>query len=264
MELSSDVEEPLAGGNVNAVVRVGDTVRRTAGPWTPTVHALLAWVRAHGVDGVPAPLGLDRQGREVLTYLPGVAGGWSDDDWTWAPEVLDDAARVLRAWHDATVGFPRTGMTWRLPAHEPDEVVCLNDCAPYNMVGGPGGLVGFIDVDMASPGPRVRDLAYLAYRLCPFAEDAAAPAWADPVARLTVLVAAYGAPGAGPTPSAPAGAGAAAAGAELTPAGVLAAIPPRLLDLAEFSEALAASTGRTDLLDHAAMYRRDAARLAGA
>lgn len=31
----------LSGGWVNEVVRTGDTVRRSAGPWTPAVHALL-------------------------------------------------------------------------------------------------------------------------------------------------------------------------------------------------------------------------------
>ncbi|WP_425954634.1 phosphotransferase [Xylanimonas sp. McL0601] len=240
----TDAEVALVGGNVNAVVRAGDTVRRTAGPWTPTIQALLAWVRAHGVDGVPTPLGLDAQGREVLTYLPGVVGQGPEGGWVWPPSVLRDAARLLRAWHDASAGFPRDGAVWRLPAHEPDEVVCLNDVAPYNMVGGDGGLVGFIDVDMASPGPRVRDLAYLAYRLCPFAEDASAPAGIHPSQRLDDLVAAYGAED-GPTADA-----------------VLAAIPPRLRELAEWTEAHAASTGRADLRDHAAMYRRDATRLA--
>ena len=35
-------EIPLGGGNVSGgVVRIGDTVRRPAGPWTPAVHALL-------------------------------------------------------------------------------------------------------------------------------------------------------------------------------------------------------------------------------
>ncbi len=238
----TEIEEPLAGGNVNAVVRVGDTVRRTAGPWTPTVHALLAWVRAHGVDGVPAPLGIDAQGREMLGYLPGVIGEWHPRGWEWAPSVLRDAAGLLRAWHDASAGFPRAGATWRLDAHEPAEVICLNDCAPYNMVGGPDGLVGFIDVDMASPGPRVRDLAYLAYRLCPFAQDATPPADADPHARLEALLTAYG-------DGAPA------------PADVLAAIPPRLLELAAFTDARAEATGRSDLSEHAVMYRRDAARL---
>ncbi|MFI2076838.1 MULTISPECIES: hypothetical protein [Streptomyces] len=36
--------QPLPGGNVSAgVVRIGDTVRRPAGPWTPAVHALDGW-----------------------------------------------------------------------------------------------------------------------------------------------------------------------------------------------------------------------------
>lgn len=34
-------EIPMGGGNVSSgVVRIGDTVRRPAGPWTPAVHAL--------------------------------------------------------------------------------------------------------------------------------------------------------------------------------------------------------------------------------
>ena len=35
-------EQRLDGGNQGGAVRVGDTVRRVAGPWTPAVHALLA------------------------------------------------------------------------------------------------------------------------------------------------------------------------------------------------------------------------------
>lgn len=34
-------EEPLRGGNSAIVTRVGDTVRRPTGPWTPAVHLLL-------------------------------------------------------------------------------------------------------------------------------------------------------------------------------------------------------------------------------
>ena len=33
--------EPLVGGNVGGAVRIGPTVRRLTGPWTPAVHALL-------------------------------------------------------------------------------------------------------------------------------------------------------------------------------------------------------------------------------
>ena len=42
-------EEVLPGGNMAAVARVGATVRRTAGPWTPQVHRLLAHLRARGI-----------------------------------------------------------------------------------------------------------------------------------------------------------------------------------------------------------------------
>lgn len=39
---AGDLEEPLAGGNMAGEVRrVGTTVRRWAGPWTPAVHRLL-------------------------------------------------------------------------------------------------------------------------------------------------------------------------------------------------------------------------------
>jgi hypothetical protein len=36
-------EERLEGGYADGAVRVGSTVRRPAGPWTPAVHALLAY-----------------------------------------------------------------------------------------------------------------------------------------------------------------------------------------------------------------------------
>ena len=63
---------PLEGGNVSSgVERVGDTVRRPAGVWTPAVHALLHHLHTVGFQGAPRPLGLDEQGREVLTFIPG-------------------------------------------------------------------------------------------------------------------------------------------------------------------------------------------------
>ncbi|WP_435736103.1 aminoglycoside phosphotransferase family protein [Cellulosimicrobium sp. PMB13] len=240
-------EITLTGGNVNDVVRVGDTVRRTAGPWTPTVHALLAWVRAHGVTSVPAPLGLDVQGREVLTWLEGEVGGWPVPDWVWDPRTLRAAGAMLREWHDATVGFAPAGAVWRSPAREPVEVVCLNDAAPYNMVHSDGGLVGFIDVDMASPGPRAWDLAYLAYRMCGWCEDMPVPGppapRLAPPDRLTVLLDGYG------RDLAPA------------PGEVLTTMRRRLLDLAGWTDEHARTTGRPELHDHAAMYRRDAGRV---
>ncbi len=36
---------PVGSGNEGRVVRVGETVRRPVGPWTPAVHLLLAHLR---------------------------------------------------------------------------------------------------------------------------------------------------------------------------------------------------------------------------
>jgi hypothetical protein len=65
-------EHLLGGGNVAAgVVRVGDTVRKPSGFWTPAVDALLMHLLRAGFTGAPRPLGRDDQGRQVLEYVPG-------------------------------------------------------------------------------------------------------------------------------------------------------------------------------------------------
>lgn len=67
-------EHALTGGNVAAeVVRVGGTVRKPAGFWTPGVEALLAHLEAAGFTGAPRPLGRDDRGRRVLEYVPASA-----------------------------------------------------------------------------------------------------------------------------------------------------------------------------------------------
>ncbi|MDR7383021.1 phosphotransferase enzyme family protein [Promicromonospora iranensis] len=241
-------EQELTGGNTTGVVRVGDTVHRTAGPWTPTVQRLLAHVRAGGVSEVPEPLGLDDRGREIVSFLPGDVPGWPAPEWLWSDHVLSGAGRLLRRFHDATAGFALSDAEWRLPATEPAEVICHNDPAPYNMVFRDGRLVGLIDLDTASPGPRILDLAYLAYRIAPLSGDAFAGAGydvghLDTMARLDALVEAYGMP--------------------FPRAEVLAATVDKLRDLADWSEARADDDGGpAELREHAAMYRADALRIA--
>jgi hypothetical protein len=61
---------------MTAVVRVGDTVRRGAGPWTATIHAFMRHLRASGFEAVPEPLGIDDRGPESISLLPG-ARDWA-------------------------------------------------------------------------------------------------------------------------------------------------------------------------------------------
>ena len=164
-------EEKLTGGNLTAVSRVGNTVRRQAGPWTPRVHWLLAHLRAKGIEEVPAPLGFDAQGREILSFIPGLVGNDPIPEALRADELLIAAARLLRRIHDATQDIAQTWRSgWQAPTREPDEVICHGDFAPYNCVFGQNKLVGVIDFDNAHPGNREWDLAYALYRFAPITD----------------------------------------------------------------------------------------------
>lgn len=235
-------EEQLSGGNMEPVVRVGDTVRRVAGSWTPAVHVLLRTLTDAGVRGVPRVRGFDDQGREVLDFLPGETLSEVCAGEQWSDAVLDAAGALLRSIHDASE--PLVGdesLTWRSPRREPAEVICHNDFATYNLIIRDGELAGVIDFDFASPGSRLWDLAYLAYRIVPFAEDAAGATALDRDERLAALIRAYG--------------------IDCEPADVVAVAVERLDDLALFTRDRARATRRTDFLEHAAMYERDAGRL---
>lgn len=155
-----DDEEVLAGGNLNAVVRVGDTVRRRTGPWTPAVHLLLRHLEAVSYPA-PRPRGIDGSGREVLTFVPGE---------TIHPDhrhLLDDAGlrrvgALIQDYHEAQRSFvPPPDAEWCALARDPsgsEEVVAHDDLAPWNLVAGPTWT--FIDWDLCAPGRRDWDLAW--------------------------------------------------------------------------------------------------------
>ncbi|MFL6075550.1 MAG: aminoglycoside phosphotransferase family protein [Mycobacteriales bacterium] len=194
----SELETPLAGGNVNTVVRVGDTVRREAGPHTPAVHALLRHLRAAGFDGVPEPLGYDDLGREVLSYVEGEVGGYPLPPSWRTDAALAGFARFLRAFHDAQAGFvppPDAAWTWYGEGVPAGAVVCHQDAAPYNTVRRPDGGYALIDFDLASPADPLMDVAFAAWKWVPLESHAAALGFPPPVdrgRRLRILADAYG------------------------------------------------------------------------
>jgi len=236
--------ELLAGGNMEPVVRIGDTVRRVAGPWTPAVHELLRRYESAGVVEVPRVFGLDEHGREVLSFIQGEMMTTLPPHVLWKQSLLRSAGALLRRLHDAGEPLVSANGPWRQKSRTPMEVLCHNDFAPYNLIVRDEKLVGVIDFDMASPGPRLWDLSYLAYRLVPYAEDA--PDF-EPVRdggreqRLRILIEAYG--------------------YDYTCEAVRRMSANYLDALAEFTDRRAEDTGRNDFVEHAAMYRRDAHRL---
>ena len=152
-------------------MRVGDTVRRVGGPWTPAVHALLAYLAARGFAGAPRPLGTDEAGREVLSFLPGETVGsarpWPG--WVYAEDTLVQVARWVRGFHDAVAGYvPPAGSVWRMGGQwAPGLIIGHNDAAPYNAAWRDGTLAGFFDWDMAGPVPAAWDVAFAAFSWVP-------------------------------------------------------------------------------------------------
>jgi Ser/Thr protein kinase RdoA (MazF antagonist) len=154
----AEPEIPLAGGNATAdVVRVGGTVRK---PWdaaSPSVAAYMHRIAERGVD-VPAHLGRDEQGRQVLEFVP---GRLVDGAAPLTPGELARVGGIVRAIHDASEGFALPGARWNalIPAPGAD-LVCHNDLAPWNLLTGDRWV--FIDWDGAAPSTRLWDLAYSA------------------------------------------------------------------------------------------------------
>jgi len=61
------------GRQTTGIVRIGDTVRRPLHRNSEFVHALLRHLEAVGFDGAPRLLGIDEHGREILSFIEGVA-----------------------------------------------------------------------------------------------------------------------------------------------------------------------------------------------
>ncbi|GAB3186356.1 phosphotransferase enzyme family protein [Nesterenkonia suensis] len=151
-------EQPLTGGNVSdAVVRIGDTVRKPWSSTTPSVHAFLTHLRDRGVDA-PRVLGRDRRGRQILEFVPGPTA----EGRRLTCDELHRVGALVRLIHDVAAQHPPDeNASWEtvLPASE-SEMICHNDLAPWNLVIGERFV--FIDWDGTGPSSRLWDLAYSA------------------------------------------------------------------------------------------------------
>lgn len=179
--LMSETEILLSGGRTTiGVVQVGNTVRRPHTPNSKFVRSVLLHLEAVGFGGAPRYLGADEKGREVFSYLSGEVPadlGYFED------VALEDAAHLIRCYHDATASFVQKGSA---------EVVCHNDLSPCNAVFRDGRPFAFIDFDAAAPGTRAYDLGYAAWLWLDIGNDDRSTA--EQRRRLRVFLAAYGVP----------------------------------------------------------------------
>jgi hypothetical protein len=181
-------EHILTGGNVaDVVVRVGDTVRKPAGPQTPAVEVFLSYLNAAGFSGAPRTLGRDERGRHVLEYIPGrVAHEMPPMD----PDGLHKVGALIREFHDIAEGFvPPPDAHWDLVmSPDREDLICHHDLASWNLVCD-GDRWVFIDWDGAGPGSRLWDLGWTATSFVPL-DPGGDPSEATP--RLRTLADGYG------------------------------------------------------------------------
>jgi hypothetical protein len=195
--------EPLIGDGVTqGIVRIADTVRRPLRPFSLTVQAYLARLRDAGFAGAPLPLGVDEQGREVLSFVPGDVARWLPPAQTAGEDVLAALARLIRALHEASTGWvPPPGAVWGgTPANtgritERTELVSHRDYALGNVVFRDGLPVALIDFDLAKPTTRLYDIANALWYWAPLRDPrdrSPALADADIPHRVAVFADAYG------------------------------------------------------------------------
>jgi len=172
----TETETLLLGGTANRglVVRVGDTVRRPLRASSAATHALLQHLEGVGFTGAPVFLGVDSQGREVLSYLPGETVTAPYPDWSMTDEALDSVAELLRSYHEAVADFRPVGLEWAepVPSAYVNGLISHNDPNLDNVVFRDGAAVALIDFDLAGPGSALWDVATAVRLWAPLRPDA--------------------------------------------------------------------------------------------
>jgi phosphotransferase family enzyme len=163
----TEVPQQLSGGlaNEGQVVRIGDTVRRPAGPHSEAVTKLLDYLRTSGFDAAPVVLGKDPEGRDVYKWIDGDVAIPPLPAWALADEALVSTAGLIRRLHDALSDFEAAPeASWSNERSDPrgGPLICHTDICPENVVFREQRAIAILDFDFASPGRRVWDLAMAA------------------------------------------------------------------------------------------------------
>ena len=145
---SADQELPLTGGHTPGVVRVGDTVRRPLQPGSDRIHRLLAHFENCGFGGTPRFLGVDERGREILSFIDGLAP--PHNGFRLTEQGIRAGARLIRRVHDLTNGTEFAAGS---------EVACHPNLSQPNFIFRDMILVAIIDWEGTHPGTRLHNFA---------------------------------------------------------------------------------------------------------
>ena len=182
---NAETEVPLTGGRTTRnVVRVEDTVRKPATENSAFVRRLLEYLTDIGSDFSPKFLGIDGNGRDVLSFIDGQVPGelaYYDEP------TLCEAAALIRRFHDLSSGLVDSPKATKMGT----EVVCHNDLSPCNFVFRGDSPVAIIDYDASAPGSRAHDLGYAAWLWLDLGSSEVSAR--DQRQRLSTFVEAYGA-----------------------------------------------------------------------
>jgi hypothetical protein len=182
---AGDEEAPLGGGATSAgIVRIGDTVRRPRSRASELVRDVLLHLERAGFDAAPRWLGVDDEGRAILTFVDGDTFtdrgrmhpyiGDPPDRITFSDEQVAAVMHLLRRYHDAFAG----------------EVICHGDFGPWNLVWRDELPVAVIDFDSVHPGDPAEDVAYALRMFVCYGFADAAPS--ELVRRTEAALQAYG------------------------------------------------------------------------
>ncbi|MCU1529116.1 MAG: hypothetical protein JWP75_2879 [Frondihabitans sp.] len=199
-------EIPLLGGDVTeGLVVKNNTVRRPPLLGSDAVARLLTELERVGFDGSPRHLGVDDQGRHVLTFVEGEVAARPWPAWVASEERLVSLARLVRRYDDAAAALGIPSWATELEPAEVEgappriardpELVAHLDITPENVVFRNAQAHALIDFDLAKPATRVDEVCNLLLWWAPWMpvrDRREVLRDADPAHRARLVVDAYG------------------------------------------------------------------------